>query len=105
MPDPSVFAKASVNGIPLIVVVLGLVQWFKEQGVQAKYLKRVSLSVGLVLGAGYQLAVLPADATPATSQGWYAFVFGIVVYGLALGLVASGVYDAADTIFKKALGR
>ena len=80
-------------------------EYSKRLGAQDRGLLVVSMGTGLVLGAGYQLAVLAPDAVPTSALGWYAYVFGIVIYGLALGLTASGVYDVANGIFKKALGR
>lgn len=81
------FIKASVNGIPLFAVVLGLVQYVKTLGLKGKELRLVSMGIGLVLGGGYQISTL--GATPYT----YSVAFGVVIYGLVLGLVASGVYD------------
>ena len=46
---------------------------------------RLSLFIGLLLGGGYQLS----QAIPVDFGGWFA----VIMYGLALGLVASGVYD------------
>ena len=87
------FGDAIVVGLPLVLIVTGLVEWFKQAGVQGNALRVVSLVIGLVLGVGYQLSL----AVPVDFAGW----FGAVVYGLALGLVASGVYDAATDIVKK----
>lgn len=85
------FIEASVAGVPLIAVVLGLVTWlaqtFKLQG-QQKLI--ASMITGLLLGAGYQLSI----ALPATYAGWFA----VVIYGLALGLIASGIYDTGKKL-------
>ena len=81
------FAEVSVAGIPLLLVVIGVVEYIKGFGVQGNILKGVSMGVGLVFGGGYQIASL---GVPADFAGWFAFA----VYGLAMGLVASGVYDA-----------
>lgn len=105
MPDLSQFITVSVNGIPLVAVLIGLVEYFKRLGATGRQLQIISMALGIVLGAGYQLATLPPEAAPTTTQGSFAFVFGVVIYGLALGLIASGIFDAADSIFKKALGR
>jgi hypothetical protein len=80
------FDTILVAGIPLVVVVLGLVQFIKGFGLEDNIVKGVSLAVGLVLGVGYQLSL----ATPVDFAGWFA----AVVFGLGLGLVASGLYDA-----------
>lgn len=75
-----------VNGVPLVLVVLGLVEWLKRVGVTGRASLAASLVIGLVLGVGYQVST----AMPAGFGEWFA----AVVFGLALGLVASGIYDA-----------
>lgn len=75
-----------INGVPLVAVVIGLVEWFKRFGIGGNALMLVSMSIGLILGGAYQYAVNP----PADFADW----LGLVVYGLMLGLVASGIYDA-----------
>lgn len=87
------FEGAIVNGVPLLFVVIGLVQWSKQLGLSGKGLIGASMGIGLVLGAGFQIATagLPAD---------FGQWFGVVVYGLGLGIVASGVYDAAEKVIR-----
>ena len=80
------FAKASVAGVPLLFVVMGLVQLLKDNGLARPYWFAAALVLGLVLGVGYQYSQAPL----ATFAGWFA----AVVYGLGLGLVAAKVYDA-----------
>lgn len=81
-----------VNGVPLIFVVMGLVELIKAFGVQGKALIASSFGIGLVVGLLYQLSL----GTPADYAGW----FGAAVFGLALGLVASKVYDAIKSATK-----
>lgn len=81
-----------VNGIPLIFVVMGLVELVKAFGVQGKALTAASFVIGLVLGVLYQVSL----GVPADYAGW----FGAAVFGLALGLVASKVYDAIRSATK-----
>lgn len=85
-----------VEGVPLIFVVMGLVQWISEFGVKGNYLRGVSMLVGLLFGGGYMLA---ANGQPADFAGY----FGFAVYGVGLGLVASGVYDTGKKILSKGL--
>ncbi len=87
------FAEVAVAGIPLLFVVIGLVELVKSFGVQGNILRGVSMFVGLLFGVSYQIAQLgvPAD---------FAGIFSMAVYGLGLGLVASGVYDAAKGMTK-----
>lgn len=84
----TLFENATVAGIPLLVFVLAFVQWIKSLGVSGVYARVTSMAIGLALGIGYQLTI----STPADFAGW----FGAVVFGLALGLGASGVYDAVN---------
>lgn len=81
-----------VNGIPLIFVVMGLVELSKVLGARGKLLTILSLAIGLALGVLYQLSI----AMPASFGEW----FGAVIFGLALGIVASGVYDAIGSATK-----
>lgn len=75
-----------VNGVPLILVVMGLVELSKAFGAEGKVLTAISFVIGLILGVLYQVSL----GLPAGFAGW----FGAAVFGLALGLVASKVYDA-----------
>ena len=84
-----IFASITVAGIPLVLIVLGLVEWVKGFNIQGNALRGVSLVIGLLLGVGYQLSV----AVPMDFAGW----FSAVIFGLGLGLVASGLYDAAKS--------
>lgn len=84
-----IFSSITVAGIPLVLIIMGLVEWVKGFGVEGQALRGVSLAVGLALGVGYQLSV----AVPVDFAGWFA----AVVFGLGLGLVASGLFDAAKS--------
>lgn len=75
-----------INGIPLITLVIALVEWVKRFGVEGKFLNVISMIVGIVFGVTYFYAQSPL----LSFSDW----FGAVVYGLVLGLSASGVYDA-----------
>jgi hypothetical protein len=81
------YTGAVVAGVPLMFVVIGLVQWVKSFGVTGNLLRVVSMIIGLVFGGGYIFATV---GFPATFAEWFA----AVVYGIGLGIVASGVYDA-----------
>jgi len=81
-----------VNGIPLVVLVIALVEWVKRFGVEGKALNAVSMAIGAIIGVAYWYAQQPL----ASFADW----FGAIVYGLALGLVASGIYDAARSARK-----
>jgi hypothetical protein len=83
-----------VNGLPLMVVVLGMVEFSKRAGLTGRALLFVAFAVGALLGVAYQCSL----SVPATYAGWFA----AVVYGLSLGLAASGINDWAGAQFKKA---
>ncbi len=87
------FSNALVAGIPLVFVVIGLVEWSKRLGVSGKPLMVLSMLIGVVLGVLYQFSLQPLEGFSA----W----FGAVVYGLGLGLVASGIYDAVKSATAK----
>ena len=74
-----------VNGIPLVLVVAGLVSFAKTMGLEGKALLALSLVLGLVFGVVYQLSI----AMPTTLAEW----FGAIVFGLGLGVTTSGLYD------------
>ena len=78
-----------VAGIPLMLVVIGLVQYVKEKlGWQGKGVEIFAILLGLALGFGYH--VYAAEVVAWT----YAFIFEGVIFGFAVGLVATGVYKA-----------
>ena len=74
-----------VNGVNLLLVIMGLVEFLKRLGVTGKWSILASMIIGLLLGIGYQISAKP----PAGFGDW----FGAVIFGLGLGLSASGVYD------------
>jgi hypothetical protein len=73
---------------------MGLVAWVKKLGLAGNILIVVSMAIGLVFGLGYQAM---AGGFPDNFAGWFAYV----VYGIGLGIVASGVYDAGKGIVEK----
>lgn len=83
-----IFKDAVVAGVPLLVVVIGLVQYIKGFGLSGVAVKVLSLLVGTLLGIGYKFSTVP----PVDFAGWFA----ALIFGLALGLVASGVYEVAN---------
>jgi len=79
------FGDAIVNGIPLVFVIAGLVQFAKKFNLSGEACTALSLGLGVVFGIAYQLQA----GLPASLGDW----FGVVVYGLALGITTSGLYD------------
>ncbi len=103
------FKDALVGAVPLIFVILGLVEWFKAfknadgtQKFTGNQLLVISMIVGMVLGVAYMVF---AHRPPDTSDWWVVFVyaFSAVIYGLACGLVASGLYNLVKDLISKTL--
>jgi len=78
-----------IAGVPLLAVVFGLVEFTKKLGLTGEKLTVVSMVTGLLLGVGYQISV---SGLPVEFGAW----FGVVVFGLAIGLAASGIYNFID---------
>ena len=91
------FSTLLVAGIPLVIVVFGLVEVIKSLGLKGPLLTILSLLIGLILGMAYQIAQagLPPD---------FAAWFAVVIFGLTLGLVASGFYKWSDNRFPERQG-
>ena len=79
------FSSLLIGGIPLIAVIFGLVEFLKVFGLKGRMLTLVSLLLGVVFGILYKLSL----ALPFDFAGWLA----VIVFGLALGLTTSGIYD------------
>ncbi len=72
------------NGINFLVIVFGLVEFAKKFGIEGRTLTALSMVLGVAIGIFYQLA----QKYPAVGE-W----FQVVMFGLAVGLAASGIYD------------
>lgn len=84
------FNDVVINGVPLLVLIIGLIQFSKEMGLSGKWLRVASALMGLGFGLAYQISLgMPTD---------FASWLGASVYGLGLGVVASGLVDAARRI-------
>jgi hypothetical protein len=104
--DLTSFIKASAAGVPLVFVVIGFVHWFKQfkkADGSALFDGNVTLLVamfwGLLLGGGYMVT----QTRPPGGDWWPVFVywFAVFVYGVAQGIVASGLYSAVKGIIEK----
>ena len=80
------FSDAVVSGVPLLLLVAGLVEFAKKAGLAGIWLTSLSLVLGLAFGVAFQLA---EGGVPADFAGWLS----VAVYGLGLGVVTSGLYD------------
>ena len=88
------FTQLLVGGVPLLVVIFGLVEFAKKLGLAGRWLTVISLLLGLIFGFAYRFAV---DGFPLGYAPW----FTVAVFGLALGLITSGFYDFANKRFPK----
>jgi hypothetical protein len=70
----------------ILAVILGLVEFAKQLGVQGKGSLGLSMGLGVALGGSAWLAM---EGTPGDFAGWFV----VVIVGLAYGLAASGLYD------------
>lgn len=91
------FNNLLVAGIPLMIVVFGLVEFIKSFGLKGWLVTLLSLLIGLALGIGYQIA---RAGLPVDFAGW----FSDVIFGLAIGLVASGFYKFLNDRIPKVQG-
>ena len=90
MFDFGEFSNVSVGGIPLVWIVVGLVTLCRKLKLSGNNLLIASLAIGFVLGMGYQMSTL----MPQDFAGWFA----AAIYSLALGLVASGIYETGKQL-------
>ena len=84
--------KFLVSGISLAAIIFGLVEFSKSLGLKGKALTVVSLLLGTAFGVAFKIA---ESGLPTGFAGWFA----VIIFGLFLGLVASGFYDFADKRF------
>jgi len=92
------FPSLLIGGIPLIAVIFGLVEFLKVFGLKGRILTLVSLLLGLIFGIAYKFTL--AEQVPTDYAGWFA----VIVFGLALGLTSSGIYDFLDDHFPSSKG-
>lgn len=83
----------AIAGVPLVLVIIGLVEWFKRLGLEGKPLIGVSMALGVILGGAYQIT----QSFPQSAPDWFA----VVIIGLAYGLIASGIYDVVKNMIGK----
>lgn len=75
-----------IDGISIILLIVGLVELVKKFGVEGNKLTAISVVVGIVVGVGFKLYNMIPAAAP-----WIE----VAVVGLAFGLAATGLYDLA----------
>jgi hypothetical protein len=91
----SLFDNATVAGVPLLLFVIAIVQEIKQDfNLDGQVIRIVALVTGLVLGIGYQMTL----KMPVGFEGW----FTVVIFGALLGLGASRLYDAGESLMRAA---
>lgn len=103
----SSFTDAAVTGVPLVFVIVGLVYWFKEFKAQdgsplftGNQILIISMIWGVLIGGGYQVFKTPLPEDPGVYP-LYTYWFAVLVYGVAMGLVASGLYSTVKSLVEK----
>jgi len=81
-----------VNGINFLALVFGMVEFSKKLKIEGRALTVLSMVLGVIMGVGYQVAQMYPE---------FGKWFGVAVFGLAVGLAASGIYDFANARFPK----
>jgi hypothetical protein len=79
------FEAFAVNGVQLIAVVFGLVEFFKHLfNLEGKAVTALSMCMGILVMVAYQLIGIVPEP--------YGQIVGIVAASVAFGLSASGYY-------------
>lgn len=81
--------EIAIGGVSLLVLVLGLVEFAKRLGVQGKASMVLAMVLGVVIGVVYKLMGIYPVIDP-----WVQ----VVVFGLAFGLAATGIYDIGKNL-------
>jgi len=81
-----------IAGFSLVTVILSLVELLKKLGLSGNGLILLSAAVGVVLGVGYKLSLMFPLVGP-----W----FEVGIFGIVMGLVASGFYAFVDARWPK----
>ena len=80
----SEFGELAIGAVTVIPLIIGIVQFAKKFGLQGNILVAVSVGIGAFFGALIEVAEIYPEILP-----WIK----VVVYGLIMGLAASGLYD------------
>jgi hypothetical protein len=84
---------AGIIFVPLMSIVFGVVNYIGKWGVKGKLQLVSSLLSGLILGG----IVMYFTILPSTAVAW----FSVVLFGLLVGLAASGCYEGIKTASAK----
>ena len=87
---------AAIIFAPLMAIVFGVVDYIGKLGISGKWQLVSSLLTGLILGS----IVMYFTIGPASAVGW----FSVALFGLLVGLAASGCYEGIKTASAKGAG-
>ena len=73
-----------IGPFSIILIIAGIVELIKKLGVQGNKLILISCAVGLVIGVIFKINEMYPAVQPYIE---------ILIYGIAFGLSASGLYD------------
>lgn len=79
-----------VNPVTLALIVLGVVEFIKNYGVQGKKLMLVAMAIGMGFAVLYKARELYLPAQP---------FIDVVFFGVFVGLGASGIYSFVNARF------
>lgn len=84
----------TLNIAEIVLLVLGLTQWVKTKLKLVDTVAEVtSFVIGFLLGGAYQFVV----SQPVDARGWFL----VLLVGIGMGLVPSGLYKFAGTLAVK----
>ncbi len=84
---------AGIIFVPLMSIVFGVVNYIGKWGVKGNWQLLSSLLTGLILGG----IVMYFTILPSTAVAW----FSVALFGLLVGLAASGCYEGIKTATAK----
>jgi hypothetical protein len=111
MMNIELFLDAAVSGVPLLFVVWGVVQIFKlfkrpdgKPLFSGNLLLILSFAWGLLIGSGYMIFM---TRPPISADWWpvYGYWFGVLIYGISLGILAAVFWEALKAIVDKAVAK
>ncbi len=79
-----------VNPVTLALIVLGVVEFIKNYGVQGKKLMLVAMGIGMLFAVLYKAREMYLPAQP---------YIDVVFFGVFVGLGASGIYSFVNARF------
>ncbi|MFN2196239.1 MAG: hypothetical protein ACK2UW_08970 [Anaerolineales bacterium] len=98
------YFSAAAAGIPIVFPVIGLVWWYgKALKLKGSKQYASSLATGTVIGGLYMVTT----TRPPAGDWWQVlgYWFGVGMYGLGLGLLASGLYDTGKDLFTRVVSQ